>query len=159
MGQDGTRAPEGALDMRAQAPGAGRAVLVVEDEPNISEAIRFILHRDGWAVTVLDSGEHAADMVRTLQPVAMILDVMLPGLSGFEVLRGLRADPETRGLPVILLTARGQSAARTLAAESGASLFMAKPFANRDLLEAVRGLVDADSRGHADGLARGAEGP
>lgn len=145
MGRDGTggsgELPEGT---QAQKPGAGRAVLVVEDEPNISEAIRFILHRDGWAVTVLGSGEQAAETVKTLQPAVMILDVMLPGLSGFEVLRGLRADPATRTLPVILLTARGQSAARALAADYGASMFMSKPFANRDLLEAVRGLVDAD---------------
>lgn len=122
--------------------GGGRRVLVVEDEPNISEAIRYILHRDGWAVTVLDTGAQLDATIATLQPTVMILDVMLPGQSGFDILRTLRSAPATQDLPVILLTAKGQSASRDLAMECGASMFMAKPFANRDLLDAVRNLVD-----------------
>ncbi|WP_323036639.1 response regulator [Pararhodobacter sp.] len=121
--------------------GAGRAVLVVEDEPNIGEAIRFILRRDGWDVTVLESGENIKATIAALQPAVMILDVMLPDQSGFDILRALRAAPPTKNLPVILLTAKGQSASRDLAMECGASAFMAKPFANRDLLDAVRNLV------------------
>lgn len=146
MAQEGSSISGGSGAARARAVrdhhhAAGQTVLVVEDEPHISEAIRYILTRDGWEVTVLDSGEQVLATVHRLKPALMILDVMLPGVSGFDILRALRGDQRTQGLPVILLTARGQSAARDLAAECGASLFMAKPFANRDLLAAVRGLV------------------
>ncbi len=121
--------------------GQGRGVLVVEDESNISEAIRYILTRDGWHVTVLDSGAQLEQTLVAHKPAVMILDVMLPGQSGFDILRKLRSDPRMLDLPVIMLTAKGQAGARELALECGASLFMAKPFANRDLLDAVRDLV------------------
>ena len=121
--------------------GAGRRVLVVEDEPNISEAIRFILRRDGWSVAICDSGTAALDSVYRTDPHLVILDVMLPGLSGYDILRALRDQPATAALPVILLTARGGQASRDMANEAGASLFMAKPFANAELLAAVRQLV------------------
>lgn len=123
--------------------GAGRHVLVVEDEPNISEAIRFILRRDGWAVTVYGSGNGALEQVAALAPHLVILDVMLPGVSGLDILRGLRGQRETADLPVILLTAKGSAQVRETARAAGASMFMAKPFANADLLAAVRQLVGA----------------
>ncbi len=116
-------------------------MLVVEDEPNISEAIRFILRRDGWSVAICDSGTEALDSVRSHDPHLVILDAMLPGLSGFDILRALRGQPGTAALPVILLTARGGQASRDMAYAAGASMFMAKPFANADLLAAVRQLV------------------
>lgn len=121
--------------------GAGRRVLVIEDEPHISEAIRFILRRDGWAVAVHDNGETALASVREHQPDIVVLDVMLPGASGYEVLRQIRADPGLTLIPVILLTAKGQTADREMARASGASLYMTKPFANAELLAAVRQLA------------------
>ncbi|MFN4099981.1 MAG: response regulator transcription factor [Pararhodobacter sp.] len=121
--------------------GAGRRVLVVEDEPNISEAIRFILRRDGWEVEVQGTGDGALERITETDPHLVILDVMLPGISGFDILRALRGQPGTASLPVILLTAKGSSAVRDSARDAGASLFMAKPFANADLLAAVRQLV------------------
>lgn len=121
--------------------GEGRRVLIIEDEVNISEAIRFILRRDGWSVALHPTGEGAIEAIARHQPHLVILDVMLPGDNGYDILRALRRDPANRTLPVILLTARGGSAARDLAREAGASLFMAKPFANAELLAAVRQLV------------------
>lgn len=121
--------------------GTGRRVLVIEDEPNISEAIRFILRRDGWNVGTHDSGDGALARILADAPDLVILDVMLPGQSGLDILQSLRANPMHDKLPVILLTARGQAATREMAQESGASLFMAKPFSNADLLAAVRQLV------------------
>ena len=141
MAEDGSGAPDSPATGKGAGHGAGRSVLVVEDEPNISEAIRFILRRDGWAVTVLDSGERAMATIQQARPDLVILDVMLPGVSGFDVLRAIRADGVVRDLPVIMLTAKGQAAARDLARDSGASLFMAKPFANAELLAAVRQLA------------------
>jgi len=121
--------------------GAGRRVVVVEDEPHISEAIRFILRRDGWAVACIDNGLDAPGRIAADRPDLVILDLMLPGQSGLDVLQALRARPGLAGLPVILLTARGQAGTRHLAQDAGASLFMAKPFANAELLAAVRQLV------------------
>lgn len=116
-------------------------VLLIEDEPNICEAIRFILMRDGFTVTVLADGRDAEAEVRAHRPDVLILDVMLPGRSGYEVLAALRADPETRTLPVLMLTARGQTRDRAEAERIGASGFMTKPFSNAEILAAVRALV------------------
>ncbi len=116
-------------------------VLLIEDEPNICEAIRFILMRDGFAVTVLAEGRDAEAEVRAIRPDVLVLDVMLPGRSGFEILAALRSDPETQGLPVLMLTARGQSRDRAEAERIGASGFMTKPFSNAEILAAVRALV------------------
>jgi DNA-binding response OmpR family regulator len=140
-------APRGAAADRAEAPGTGhgrgRLVLVLEDEPNISEAIRFILHRDGWDVLSRGDGHDALDLIESKAPALAILDVMLPGRSGLDVLQAIRARPALAGLPVIVLTAKGQAADRESAMRSGASLYMAKPFANAELLAAVRQLVGA----------------
>jgi DNA-binding response OmpR family regulator len=116
-------------------------VLLVEDEPNICEAIRFILMRDGFTVSVLSEGRDVEACVRAQRPDVLILDVMLPGRSGYEVLAALRADPDTQALPVLMLTARGQSRDRAEAERVGASGFMTKPFSNTDILAAVRALV------------------
>ncbi|MCA2010848.1 response regulator [Cereibacter sphaeroides] len=118
-------------------------MLVVEDEPNISEAIRYILQRDGFSVTLLASGEGVLETIAAKDPALVILDAMLPGVSGLDILRAMRGQPGTAALPVILLTAKGSAQAREQAIEAGASLFMAKPFANAALLEAVRNLVEA----------------
>ncbi|MWB77928.1 response regulator [Pseudooceanicola sp. 216_PA32_1] len=119
----------------------GRNILVIEDEPNISEAIGFILSRDGWRVATHANGVDAADAVRSRRPDLVILDVMLPGRSGYDILKELRADAGTADLPVLMLTARGQAKDREMAATAGASRFMTKPFSNAEVLEAVRDLV------------------
>lgn len=116
-------------------------VLLVEDEPHIVEAIRYILSRDGWSVTALDDGRDAVAAIRAAQPALVILDVMLPGRSGFDILKDLRAEAATATLPVLLLTARSQAKDRELAERLGASRFVAKPFSNGDMLAAVRELA------------------
>jgi DNA-binding response OmpR family regulator len=121
--------------------GGGRLVLVLEDEPNISEAIRFILRRDGWNVLSRADGLDVLDLIAAEAPSLLILDVMLPGRSGLDILQAIRARPELADLPVIVLTAKGQAADRDHAMRLGASLYMAKPFANAELLAAVRQLV------------------
>jgi DNA-binding response OmpR family regulator len=141
------RAPQPGAANRTSAPhtmhGDGRLVLVLEDEPNISEAIRFILHRDGWNVLSHADGHDALALIEARTPALVILDVMLPGRSGFDILQAIRARPALAGLPVIVLTAKGQAADRDRAMRSGASLYMAKPFSNAELLAAVRQLVGA----------------
>ena len=119
----------------------GKHVLVIEDEPNIIEAISFILSRDGWTVDTHSNGHDAVDVVRAKSPDLVILDVMLPGKSGYDILTELRSGAETADLPVLVLTARGQTKDRDLAEKIGASRFMTKPFSNAEVLEALRELV------------------
>lgn len=119
----------------------GKHVLLIEDEPNIAEAIRFILTRDGWTVVTHSDGADAVETIRRSTPDVLVLDVMLPGRSGFEVLQELRADPGLRDLPVLMLTAKSQGRDRELAERYGASRFMTKPFANTEILASVRALA------------------
>ncbi len=121
----------------------GSRVLLIEDEPNIIEAISYILSRDGWTVHTHSDGETAMDKVRQGVPDLIILDVMLPGRSGYDILRDLRADQATAEVPVMMLTARGQAKDREMAEALGATRFMTKPFSNAEVLESVRALVRA----------------
>ncbi|TQS72493.1 response regulator [Rhodobacteraceae bacterium] len=111
-----------------------RNVLLIEDEPNIAEAIRFILQRRGWNVTTETDGARAVAQVDGLSPDAVILDMMLPGRSGLEILAELRARDAHVSRPVLMLTARGQERDRQAAHAAGATGFLAKPFANADLI-------------------------
>lgn len=124
----------------------GRRVLLIEDEPNIIEAIRFLLTRDGWQVDTHSDGSDAVDVIRAANPDLVILDLMLPGRSGMDILRDLRAIPEFGALPVLMLTARGQSRDRDMAERAGVSRFMTKPFSNAEVLTAVRDLLAQASR-------------
>ena len=117
-----------------------RRVLLIEDEPNITEAIRFLLSRDGWQVETHADGTDAVDVVVSSAPDLLILDVMLPGKSGMDILRELRERDDMQALPVLMLTARGQSRDRDMAEKAGVSRFMTKPFSNAEVLTAVRDL-------------------
>ena len=116
----------------------GNQVLLVEDEPNIIEAVGFILARDGWSVATHANGLTAMEEIRRVMPDVLVLDVMLPGRSGYEVLKELRGDGLFKALPVLMLTARGQEKDRAEAQKLGATRFMTKPFANAELLDVVR---------------------
>ena len=116
-------------------------VLIAEDEPSILEALDFILRRAGWSVSAVTDGEAVLDAVRRQRPRMLILDVMLPKRSGFEVLKQIRADRDTRDLPVLILTAKGQQQDRRIAEELQADDFVTKPYANADVIDAVRRLI------------------
>jgi len=118
-----------------------RKVVLIEDERNIIEAIRFILTRDGWEVKTHSNGLDAVDTLRVRRPDLIILDVMLPGRSGFDILQDIRGDAELGRIPVLMLTARGQDKDRDMAERAGADRYMTKPFSNAEVLEAVRDLV------------------
>ncbi len=120
-----------------------RTVLLIEDEPNITEAIRFLLTRDGWKVQTHANGADAIDMIRKIAPDLVILDVMLPGKSGMDIIKDLRDRADMKHLPVLMLTARGQSRDREMAEQAGVNRFMTKPFSNAEVLDAVRALAAA----------------
>ena len=121
----------------------GKKVLLIEDEPNIIEAVSFILSRDGWDVKTHSNGHDAMETVRLRAPDLIILDVMLPGKSGTDILAEIRADADFADTPVLMLTARRQVKDRETAERAGADKYMTKPFSNADLLAAVRELVQA----------------
>lgn len=118
-----------------------KQVLVIEDEPNIAEAISFILSREGWKVSIHTSGTTAVQAVHDISPDVLILDVMLPGKSGYDILQDLRSSDTTRALPVLMLTARGQKTDRELAQRLGVNRFMTKPFSNTEMLSNLRELI------------------
>jgi DNA-binding response OmpR family regulator len=111
-------------------------ILLVEDEALISSFIEKGLRADGHAVETVDRGDLALDRIRLMEPDLVVLDVMLPGMDGFEVLGALRAaDPE---LPVVMLTARGEIADRVRGLDLGATDYMVKPFAFAELSARIR---------------------
>ena len=117
---------------------AGARILVVEDEPNIVESLRFILEQAELDVEVVADGRTALARLGEGGVGAVLLDIMLPGMNGFEVLRAIRGDASLAGLPVIVLTAKGQPNDRRMAETIGATAFITKPFSNAEVVECVR---------------------
>ena len=116
-------------------------ILIAEDEPSILESLDFILKRAGWSVESVTDGDAALVALRRGRPRMVVLDVMLPKRSGFEVLKQIRADAAMRDLPVLILTAKGQAQDKRTAEELGADGFVTKPYANADVVGAVRRLL------------------
>lgn len=113
-------------------------VLVVEDEKNLAEALKFNLERQGYRVMVAHDGYDALRQVESSAPQLVILDVMLPGLDGFEVCRRVRSHSN---VPIMMLTARGDEVDRVLGLEIGADDYLSKPFSLRELEARVRALL------------------
>lgn len=116
-------------------------VLIVEDEPNIVESLNFILGQAGFDVETAVDGAEALQRLRRQVYSALILDLMLPGINGFDVLRSVRSDGELKDMPVIVLTAKGQAADRQAAEAIGATAFITKPFSNAEIVQRVSQLT------------------
>jgi two-component system phosphate regulon response regulator PhoB len=116
-------------------------VLIVEDEEPLTLLLRYNLEAEGYSVDSAGRGDDAEIMLREQVPDLVILDWMLPGLSGIELCRRLRLRPETQGLPVILLTARGEESERVRGLATGADDYVVKPFSVPELLARVRALL------------------
>lgn len=116
-------------------------ILIAEDEPSILESLDFILRRAGYSIGAVTDGDAVLDAVRRLTPRLLVLDVMLPKRSGFDVLKQIRANLELRDMPVLILTAKGQQQDRRTAEELGADGFVTKPYANAEVVGAVRQLL------------------
>jgi len=119
-----------------------RRVLIVDDEPNIVLSLEFLLRQQGYEVTVARDGEEALAAAAAQRPDLVVLDVMLPGLDGFEVCRRLRERSELAGLKILLLTARGRDVDRVRGLDEGADAYMSKPFSTRELMTAVAELLE-----------------
>lgn len=116
-------------------------ILVADDDEDILALVSLRLRRLGYRVVEAVDGEAALARVSEDRPALAILDLMMPRADGHEVLRRLRAEPETASLPVILLSARARSADAAAGLEAGADAFLSKPFRAEELAEAIRGLL------------------
>jgi two-component system phosphate regulon response regulator PhoB len=132
-------------------------ILVVEDEADIREVIEFNLAREGYAVVCDADGAKALDLVRRHRPALVLLDLMLPGRDGIEVCRALRADPELRGTPVIMLTAKGEESDIVLGLGVGADDYVPKPFSVRELVARVKAVLRRRSAEAAVAAGSGSE--
>jgi len=129
-------------------------LLVIEDDPDIVELLRYNLEREGFRVHVAGDGERGLDLAARNQPDLILLDLMLPGLAGLEVCRRLRALEETRGTPVLILTAKSEESDVVIGLEMGADDYLTKPFSPRELLARVRALLRRVQRGAEPGKTR-----
>ena len=126
-----------------------RSILVVDDEPDLLELVRFTLDRAGFRVETAASGEEALSRLRRSVPDRLVLDLMLPDLSGEEVCRRVRGDPGLTGLPVIMLTAKSEEVDRVVGFELGADDYVTKPFSPRELVLRVKALLRRSSEAAA----------
>ncbi|MDQ1711226.1 MAG: two-component system, OmpR family, response regulator MtrA [Frankiaceae bacterium] len=130
-------------------------VLLVDDDEDVRHMTRVSLGFEGFEVTAVGDGQAGLDAARADRPDAMILDVMMPGIDGLDVLRQIRADPALHGLPVLLLTAKAGVSAEHEGWTAGATAYLTKPFTGTALAATLRGLLEsgaADAR--ATALAR-----
>jgi DNA-binding response OmpR family regulator len=116
-------------------------VLVADDEPNIVVSLEYLMKREGHEVHVARDGDEALAALKRLKPALVLLDVMMPGKSGFEVLAAARADESLAGLKVLMLTAKGRDTDVAQGLGLGADAYMTKPFSTQALAAKVRELL------------------
>ena len=116
-------------------------VMVIEDEKEIRDLVRYNLEREGFRVSAAADGDAGLDQLFAERPDMLVLDLMLPGKNGLEILRELRAEATTREIPVLVLTARGAEMDKLLGFEHGADDYLTKPFSPRELIARVRALL------------------
>jgi DNA-binding response OmpR family regulator len=119
------------------------SVLVVEDEDNIALALDFLMTREGYDHSRVADGAEALPRIRATHPDLVLLDVMLPGASGYEICQGVRLDPNLADVKILMMTARGSAIERRKGLALGADGFITKPFELKELREEVRRLLDA----------------
>ena len=118
-------------------------VLIADDEANIVVSLEFLMKREGYRVSVARDGDAALAAVRELRPDLVLLDVMMPGRSGFEVCQAVRADESLAGVRILMLSAKGRDTDLAKGGALGADAYMTKPFATRELADKVRELLGA----------------
>ena len=126
-----------------------KKILAVDDEKHILRLVQINLEKAGYEVVTGTNGREAVEKVRSEKPELVVMDVMMPEMDGFEALKQLKADPETANIPVIMLTAKAQDADVFHGWQSGADLYLTKPFNPMELLTFVKRIFDA--KGDADG--------
>lgn len=125
---------------------ANQQIIIVEDEPEIAELIELHVKREGYSTQIIDDGGEALEIIKKSPPDLILLDLMLPGMSGLELCRALRWEEATRELPVIMVTARGEEADVVAGLEVGADDYVTKPFSPRVLIARIRNILRRRNR-------------
>ena len=118
-------------------------ILIADDEPNILISLEYLMKREGFEVLVARDGQEALDVLRRERPRLVLLDVMMPKKSGFEVCQELRADEALKGTLVLMLTAKGRDTDIDKGLGVGADAYMTKPFSTQELVQKVRDMLAA----------------
>lgn len=118
-----------------------KKVLIADDEPSIVAAVEYLLRRSGYEVEIARNGDDALRFVEASPPDLVLLDVMMPAKSGYEVCRRLRERAEWRNVKIIMLTAKGRDAEVNKGLALGADVYITKPFSTRDLMARINGLL------------------
>jgi len=118
-----------------------REILIVDDEPGVVAAIQFLMKQQGYGVLIAERGEDALDLIYKYRPDLVILDIMLPGISGWEVCEIIRLNPDYRNVKIIFLTARGTETEIARGMALGADAYIIKPFSNDRLVAKVKALL------------------
>ena len=118
-----------------------KKVLIVDDEPNIVAALEFLLGRSGYEAQVATNGDEALRQVEAFRPDLVLLDVMLPNRSGYDVCQRIRERPELSAIKIVILSARGREAEVSKGLALGADLYVTKPFSNAELVERIGELL------------------
>ena len=125
-------------------------ILVAEDDRDIADLIAHYIQKQGWQAHVVGTGDEALAYARQQSPDLAVLDVMMPGLSGLEVCRALRANRSTAAIPIIMVTARAEESDRIVGLEIGADDYIAKPFSTPELIARIKALMRRTTRGSGD---------
>lgn len=118
-----------------------KKVLIVDDEPNIVISLEFLMKKEGFEIAVANDGDEALAKVASFSPDLVLLDVMMPKKSGFEVCEALRADPSHAGLRIVMLTAKGRDTEVAKGLAIGADAYVTKPFSTKDLVAQVKSML------------------
>lgn len=139
----GNHAPEAVHHGRPLQAALGAKMLVVDDSPTIRAVLGKMLGQDGYTVQKAVDGESAIELAKAEQPELIFLDIVLPGINGFAVLRALRHDPLTQHIPIVMISGNQQATEQFYVQRFGADDFIKKPFGQRDVQQAVHKLVRA----------------
>jgi DNA-binding response OmpR family regulator len=119
-----------------------RRILIADDEPNIVVSLEYLMKREGHAVSVARDGREALAAIRRDRPDLVLLDVMMPSMSGFDVCQAVRADPALAGVRILMLTAKGRDTDLAKGTALGADAYVTKPFSTQELAARVRELLE-----------------
>jgi two-component system, OmpR family, alkaline phosphatase synthesis response regulator PhoP len=118
-----------------------KKILICDDEPYVTESLSYLVKREGYQVMTAEDGEDGFNKAKEILPDLIFLDVMMPKKSGFEVCEELKKDERTKGIYIIILTARGEEFDEKRAKEAGADEYITKPFSPRQLSEKIHGIL------------------
>ena len=120
-----------------------KKILICDDEPHILESVAYVARKEGYVVLTAENGEEALRLARAERPGLMLLDLNMPLKSGYQVCEEIKSDPDTRGIYVIMLTAKGQESDRAKGVAAGADEYITKPFSPRKLRQRLTEILGA----------------